>query len=101
MLTLAEVTRLGTRFARTVADAECRDNEFQTVFGVVVGRPLASFSPHPEEVDGLVQVPLESAAPVLAGPEMIPAEDGYHVAVLDRLGALVNGRAVTPFVVRR
>lgn len=55
---LAELVRLGRRFARDTASAE---NEVQEVFALRSDRPLETYRLHPDEVDALVRVPLAAA----------------------------------------
>ncbi|MGL6280372.1 MAG: NUDIX domain-containing protein, partial [Gaiella sp.] len=49
---LADLARLGRRFARSGTD-----NEVQDVFGLVVGLSLTELRLHPDEVDAVVRLP--------------------------------------------
>ena len=53
VLTLADLTRLGRRFASSVRGA---DNEVQEVFGLRSDLPLDRYRLHPDEVEGVVSI---------------------------------------------
>jgi 8-oxo-dGTP pyrophosphatase MutT (NUDIX family) len=62
-LSLDDVTVLGRRFVR----ARPSDNEVQDVFAVRADLPLRAFTPHPLEIDALLQLPIAAALALLAG----------------------------------
>ncbi len=61
---LADLTRLGRRFARGVAR---KDNEVQEIFAVRSDLALAAYRLHPHEVAAVVSVPLEDAVALFDG----------------------------------
>jgi 8-oxo-dGTP pyrophosphatase MutT (NUDIX family) len=120
VLTLEEVTALGRRFVRALPS----DNEVQDVFAVRVDLPLQAFTPHPLEIDALLQVPIASAAALLGGdratveavelargtPEeqtiiltadaFVPEASPYYGVALEALHRVVTGEPVERFLLR-
>jgi isopentenyldiphosphate isomerase len=120
---LADVVRLGRRFALSVSGT---DNEVQEVLGVRSDRPLGAYRLHEEEVDGIVSVPLPAAIDLFdgsrdavggvelrrgdaaAGPVDVTIEGfaagerrGYPALALRGLWEVLDGRAPQPFELRR
>ena len=62
--TLADLTRLGRRFAHGVGRD---DNEVQEVFALRSDLPLDAYLLHPDEVDAVVSVPLDDAIALFEG----------------------------------
>jgi len=63
-VTLADLTRLGRRFAHEMAG---KDNEVQEVFALRSDLPLGAYRLHPAEVEALVSVPLTAALALFEG----------------------------------
>ena len=64
MLTLADLTRLGRRFAHSVGGT---DNEVQEVFALRSDLALDRYRLHPDEVEGVVSVGLDDAIALFEG----------------------------------
>ena len=124
VLTLADLTRLGRRFAHSVGGT---DNEVQEVFGLRSDLALDRYRLHPDEVSAVVSVGLDDAIALFEGVvETMPALElrrdpasavpveidvgvsdfaagevgGYAVRALRGLRAVVAGGAPEPFEVR-
>lgn len=65
-----DLVRLGRRFARGRSD-----NEVQEVYAVRSELPLGRYEQHPQEVDGLIEVPLEEALALFEGRAAAVAGD--------------------------
>ena len=121
VLTLADLTRLGRRFAQSVGGA---DNEVQEVFGLRSDLPLDRYRLHPDEVDGVVSIGLDDAIALFEGSvATVPALElrrdagsggataldvgvsdfaagevgGYAVHALHGLGTILDGGVPEPF----
>jgi isopentenyldiphosphate isomerase len=124
ILTLADLTRLGRRFAHSVGG---RDNEVQEVFGLRSDLRLDRYRLHPDEVSAVVSVGLDDAIALFEGVvETVPALElrrdpasavpaaidvgvsdfaagevgGYAARALRGLRAVVAGGAPEPFELR-
>ena len=124
VLTLADLTRLGRRFAHSVRGA---DNEVQEVFGLRSDLPLDRYRLHPDEVDGVVSIGLDDAIALFEGSvAAVPALElrrdegsdrataldvgvgdfaagevgGYAVHALRGLSTILDGRVPDPFELR-
>ena len=64
MLTLADLTPLGRRFAHSVGGT---DNEVQEVFALRSDLALDRYRLHPDEVEGVVSVGLDDAIALFEG----------------------------------
>lgn len=118
-VTLAELTRIGTRFVAG-RSATVHDCEVQEVYAYRSDAPLAGYQLHPEEVDALCAVPLAKALALFAGERrVVPAQrrpqhgplaavslpvtafisvgGAYIPTALRALQDLLAGRAITPF----
>jgi len=104
VVTLADLTRLGRRFAHSVRGA---DNEVQEVFGLRSDLPLDGYRLHPDEVEGVVSIGLEDAIALFEGSvAAVPAlehrrdagpfgrADALDVGVSDFAAGEVGGYAV-------
>jgi isopentenyldiphosphate isomerase len=114
---LEEVVRFGLRRR---ADRRARpgaaDNELQDIFARVLPAPIAELEPCPVELDGILAIPLASAAAVLdgggeaqglglvreggaarlvpeivRGGELVPAPDGYYAKAIASLAVVIAG----------
>lgn len=118
-LGLSDVVPLGRRAYRSdgvVAGRAVRDREVQYAFAVVVDRALSSLRPDPEELDGLLALPLAAAAALYRGEvacvdaeersidgrvrvaslrreDCVKSTDDYAARVMDALARLVAGEA--------
>ena len=124
VLTLADLTRLGRRFAHSVRGA---DNEVQEVFGLRSDLPLDRYRLHPDEVEGVVSIGLDDAIALFEGSvAAVPALElrrdagsgrataldvgvsdfaagevgGYAVHALQGLSTILNGGVPGPFELR-
>jgi hypothetical protein len=124
VLTLADLTRLGRRFAHSVGGT---DNEVQEVFALRSDLALDRYRLHPDEVEGVVSVGLDDAIALFEGAvEAVPALElrrgaasgvpaaidvavsdfaagevgGYAVRALRGLRAVVAGGVSEPFELR-
>ena len=124
VLTLADLTRLGRRFAHSVRGA---DNEVQEVFGLRSDLPLDRYRLHPDEVEGVVSIGLDDAIALFEGSvAAVPALElrrdagsgrataldvgvsdfaagevgGYAVHALQGLNTILNGGVPEPFELR-
>lgn len=119
-LALDDVTPLGRR----VAQAAPGDNEVQDVYAVRADLPLQAFTPHPLEVDALLQLPIEDAVALLGGaiaaaqgvelergarlaqtviltPDaFVPDASSYYGVALEGLRRVVMGEPVERFLLR-
>ena len=122
-LALADLTRIGRRFAAGTAGGVI-DREVQEVFAVRSDRPLAAYRLHPEEVAALVAIDIAAALRLFAGEaETIPAwehprgaseghpiivrandfagrDRRYPLAALAALRAILAGETPKPFELR-
>ncbi len=64
VLTLADLTRLGRRFAHRIGGT---DNEVQEVFALRSDLALDRYRLHPDEVEGVVSVGLDDAIALFEG----------------------------------
>ena len=64
LLEIGDITRLGRRFAHSVAGS---DNEVQEVFALRSDLPLDAYHLHPDEVDAVVSVPLDAVLDLFEG----------------------------------
>ena len=124
VLTLADLTRLGRRFAHSVRGA---DNEVQEVFALRSDLPLDRYRLHAEEVEGVVSIEFDDAIALFDGslgavpalelrrdagssvatPLDVAVSDfaagetgGYALRALRGLRAVVDGRVPEPFELR-
>lgn len=113
---------LGRRFAHAT---DLPDNEVQQAFALRSDHPLEWYRLHPEEVDAVVQVPLDDALALFegrratvegrelarsGGPTRVVTialadfaaggRDGYPALALRGLGHVLAGRVPTPFELR-
>jgi 8-oxo-dGTP pyrophosphatase MutT (NUDIX family) len=119
-LALDDVTILGRRFVRSLPS----DNEVQEVFAVRADLPLAAYTPHPLEVDALLQLPISDAIELLEGrvdsveavelqrgaaeeqtilltaDAFVPEAASYHAIALEALRRVVAGEPVERFLLR-
>jgi 8-oxo-dGTP pyrophosphatase MutT (NUDIX family) len=118
-LSLDDVTPLGRRFVQSGPN----DNEVQDVFAVRADLPLSAFTPHPLEVEALLQLSIDDARDmfrdgravaavelerdasreqtVLLTPDaFVPDDSTYYEAALDGLRDVVLGRPVERFLLR-
>jgi len=116
------LVRLGRRFARGTT---LPDNELQEVFGLRSDLPLEAYRLHPDEVDGLIRLPLDDALALFEGraatargvslsrgdtahrPVAVAvddfaaaARDGYPARALRAVGEVLAGRVPEPFELR-
>lgn len=114
--------RLGRRFAHAT---NVPDNEVQDAFALRSDRPLDWYRLHPEEVDAVVQVPLDDALALFEGRRAAVEgrelareggavhavtiavrdfaagdRDGYPALALRGLAEVLAGRSPTPFELR-
>ena len=124
VLTLADLTPLGRRFAHRIGGT---DNEVQEVFALRSDLALDHYRLHPDEVEGVVSVGLDDAIALFEGVvEAVPALElrrdaaaavpaavdvavsdfaagevgGYAVRALRGLRVVVAGSAPEPFELR-
>jgi len=119
---LADLTFIGRRFIAG-SDGVVSEREIHSVYAVRCDQPLSEYRLHPEEVAGLVAIPLDAALRVFAGDtdvvdgcehrrdgesiavtfsrdEFIVLDVNYQLAALPALGAVINGETPEPFEVR-
>ncbi|MDQ3549356.1 MAG: NUDIX domain-containing protein, partial [Chloroflexota bacterium] len=119
---LADLTFIGRRFIAG-SDGVVSEREIHSVYAVRCDRPLSDYRLHPEEVAGLVAIPLDAAQRVFAGDtdvvvgyqclcdgepfdvalsrdEFVMLDVKYQLAALPALGAVINGEIPEPFEVR-
>jgi len=118
----ADVVRLGQRRRVDVRPPDQVDREVQEILLVVTPRPLESLRPDPDEVLGLVAVPVDDAAALFAGRvaevvarelradgavtrgvvlrqgELLPAPDGYFARVIGSIQRRLAGGAEAGWV---
>ena len=122
LLEIGDITRLGRRFAHSVAGS---DNEVQEVFALRSDLPLDAYHLHPDEVDAVVSVPLDAVLDLFEGRQAAVQgvqlrrgsmassvvritvsgfaageSDGYPARALRGLLEVVAGRAPEPFELR-
>jgi isopentenyldiphosphate isomerase len=118
----SDLTFIGRRFIAG-SDGVVSEREAHTVFAVRCDQPLSAYRLHPEEVDSLVSVPLETAGRMFAGEietvdgiecrrdgaasvarlarsEFIILDVEYQLAALPALAAVIDGTTPEPFEVR-
>ena len=119
---IGDITRLGRRFAHSVAGS---DNEVQEVFALRSDLPLDAYRLHPDEVDAIVSVPLDAALALFDGRQAAARgvelrrdsmassvaritvsgfaageSSGYPARALLGLLEVITGRAPEPFELR-
>jgi isopentenyldiphosphate isomerase len=119
-LSLDDVTVLGRRFVRSSPN----DNEVQDVFAVRADLPLDTFTPHPLEVEALLQLPIADAIALLSGlvgsveaverardateeqtiiltaDAFVPEASPYYAVALAALDRVVAGKPIERFLLR-
>lgn len=118
VVSLAEATRLGTRFRADSLRPGISDNEIQDIYATLTDKTLEQLTPSAEELEGLYAVPLTDLLHLFHGEtsvvmarsltgvsslrtsDFVPAPDGYWQVVTEALSALRRGRASEPFVLR-
>jgi isopentenyldiphosphate isomerase len=117
----SDVVRLGLR-RRADERAGILDRELQEIFATATSLPLAFFQPDPDEVTSLVVIESEAAGALFRGEraeapalerrtgdgaptaivvraaDFVPAADGYYAASARSLGAWLQGRAETAWI---
>ncbi|MFW6074035.1 MAG: NUDIX hydrolase [Chloroflexota bacterium] len=121
-LRLSDLTRIGRRFADNQGDTVI-DREINEVFGYRSDLPLNEYRLHPEEVSGIVAIPLGEVIALFRGErvevagiecdqagietsrtyrqdDFVPDRDGYTPLALTQLARLADGEVVEPFLLR-
>lgn len=121
-LRLSDLTRIGRRFADSQGDTVI-DREINEVFGYRSDIPLNQYRLHPEEVSGIVAIPLPEAIALFTGErtevagiecdrngietsrifsqeDFVPDRDGYTPLALTQLALLADRERVEPFLLR-